>query len=133
MGQKSSRRVPLPLGEGRGEGLGSTTDHRPLTAEEGTEPAVTGGRSSVVGGQLRWGPLAVGHGAALAGWRIVAVAGVRSAPIERLLRQAAEEGRLLDLSFGRRVRSVVVLDSGHVAKLAITPETVLARWRGAEE
>lgn len=83
--------------------------------------------------QRGWGPLAVGHGAALAGWRIVAVASVRSAPIERLMRQAAEEGRLLDLSFGRRVRSVVVLDSGHVVKLALTPETVLARWRGAEE
>ena len=79
------------------------------------------------------GPVAVGYGAAVAGHRIVAVAGARSAPIERLVRQATEEGRLIDLSFGRRVRSVLVLDSGHVVKTALTPETVIHRWRGEEE
>ena len=78
------------------------------------------------------GPVAVGYGAAVAGHRIVAVASARSAPVERLVRQATEEGRLIDLSYGRRVRSVIVLDSGHVVKTALSPETVIHRWRGEE-
>ena len=93
--------------------------------EAGRRGATQPGGSSV-------GPVAVGYGAAVAGQRILAVASARSAPIERLVRQAAEEGRLIDLSFGRRVRSVLVLDSGHVVKTALSPETIVHRWRGEE-
>jgi regulator of extracellular matrix RemA (YlzA/DUF370 family) len=75
-------------------------------------------------------PLAVGHGGAIAAQRIVAVAHARSMPIERLVRQAAQDGRLIDLSFGRRVSTVVIMDSGHVIQVALAAETVIARWGG---
>ena len=96
------------------------------TVEEGARRHVSRPSATAVG------PVAVGYGAAVAGHRIIAVASARSAPVERLVRQATEDGRLIDLSFGRRVRAVIVLDSGHVVKTALSPETIIHRWRGEE-
>jgi extracellular matrix regulatory protein A len=78
------------------------------------------------------GPIVVGYGGAVARERVVAVANARSAPIERLVKEAGEAGRLIDLSFGRRVRALIFMDSGHVVKVALSPETIIARWRGEE-
>ena len=91
------------------------------------------GQATRAGATAGGWPLAVGHGGAIAGHRIIAVAAARSLPIERLVRQAGEEGRLIDLSYGQRVRTVVVMDSGHVVQVALTPETVTARWLGSRE
>lgn len=76
------------------------------------------------------GPVTVGFGGVVAAQRIVAVANPESAPIRRAMRRAQEEGRLIDLTFGRRVRSVLFMDSGHVVRIALRPKTLLARWRG---
>ena len=73
-------------------------------------------------------PLSVGFGGAVAAQRIVAVGNPQSAPIERAVRWAAEQGKLIDLTYGRRIRAVLFMDSGHVVRVAITPETVLSRW-----
>lgn len=81
----------------------------------------------------RRGPVWVGFGGAVAGERIVAVANPESAPVQRALRQAQEAGRLIDLTFGRQIRSVVFMDSGHVIRLAVSPETLVARWARTEE
>jgi regulator of extracellular matrix RemA (YlzA/DUF370 family) len=81
--------------------------------------------------QRRWGvgqPVSVGFGGAVAGDRIVALANPNSAPIQRAVRQAREEGRLIDLTFGRRIRAVLFLDSGHVIRVAVSPETLFVRW-----
>jgi hypothetical protein len=67
-------------------------------------------------------------GGAVAGERIVAVAQPESAPVQRAMKRAAKTGMLVDLTFGRRVRAVVFMDSGHVVRVAISPETVQARW-----
>lgn len=91
------------------------------------------GQSARSGATSGGWPLAVGHGGAIAGHRIIAVAPARSLPIERLVRQAAEDGRLIDLSYGQRVRAVVVMDSGHVIQVALTPETITTRWLGSRE
>lgn len=76
-------------------------------------------------------PVEVGFGGAIAGERVVAVAQADSAPVRRALRYAAEHGLLIDLTYGRQVRTVLFLDSGHVARVALEPEEFVARWRGA--
>jgi regulator of extracellular matrix RemA (YlzA/DUF370 family) len=73
-------------------------------------------------------PLSVGFGGAVAGDRIVALANPRSAPIQRAVRRAKEEGRLIDLTFGRRIRAVLFMDSGHVIRVTVSPETLFVRW-----
>lgn len=77
------------------------------------------------------GPLAVGLGGAVAGDRIVAVARPESAPVQRAMKRAAKAGTLIDLTFGRRVRAVIFMDSGHIVRMAISPETFQARWTEA--
>jgi hypothetical protein len=79
------------------------------------------------------GPVTVGFGGAVAGERIVAVANPGSAPIQRAVRWAAKEGHLIDLTYGRRIRAVLFMDSGHVVRVAITPETILARWSECDD
>ena len=44
------------------------------------------------------------------------------------MQRAAEAGNLVDLTFGRRVRAVVFMDSGHIVRVPISPETLQARW-----
>lgn len=78
-------------------------------------------------------PLSLGPGAAIARGRMVAVATPESAPIERLIQMAGKEGRLIDLTFGGRMRAVVVMDTGHLIIVALTPEALIGRWRGDEE
>lgn len=76
------------------------------------------------------GPIAVSAGAAVAGERIIALAPADSAPVQRAMRRAAEQGLLIDLTYGRRVRCALFMDSGHVVRLALRPERFLARWSG---
>lgn len=81
--------------------------------------------------QQRWPaghPVSVGFGGAVAGDRIIALANPKSAPIQRAMRHAKEEGRLIDLTFGRRIRAVLFMDSGHVVRVAVSLETLLVRW-----
>lgn len=75
--------------------------------------------------------LPLGHGAAVALDRVVALANPRSAPVQRLAQQAEAAGRLLDLTFGRRTRAVLLLDSGHVVLASLSADTVLGRWAAA--
>jgi regulator of extracellular matrix RemA (YlzA/DUF370 family) len=77
-------------------------------------------------------PVWVGFGGAVAGDRIVALANPGSAPIQRAARRAREEGRLIDLTFGRRIRTVLFMDSGHVIRTSVSPETLLGRWSEIE-
>ena len=81
--------------------------------------------------QQKWSagqPVSVGFGGAVAGDRIIALANPKSSPIQRAMRHAGEEGRLVDLTFGRRIRAVLFMDSGHLVRVAISPETLLIRW-----
>lgn len=71
-------------------------------------------------------------GGILALGRTVAVAQVNSAPIKRLV-EAIGSDRVIDLTFGRPRHSVVILDSGHVALVNLTPQVLLARLREVED
>ncbi len=79
--------------------------------------------------------LHVGFGSVVAVNRVLVVAAPDSAPIRRMIQEARETNRLIDLTYGRRTKSVVVLDSGHLVLAPIQPETMagrLARQRGSE-
>jgi len=74
----------------------------------------------------------IGFGNMVSAERLLAVVSPDSAPIKRLTQEVREQGLLIDASFGRRTRSVLVMDSGHVILSALPPETVSARLNGKE-
>ena len=60
--------------------------------------------------------------------RIIAIASPDSAPIKRLVQDAKEENRVIDVSCGRRTRAVIITDSDHVVLSAIQAETIANRF-----
>lgn len=70
--------------------------------------------------------------------RLIAIVAPDSAPIKRIIQEARDRGMLIDASYGRRTRSVIVMDTDHIILSAILPETVAGRLNekgtvGAEE
>ncbi len=79
--------------------------------------------------------LHIGFGSVVAANRVLAVMAPDSAPIRRMVQEARDANKLIDLTYGRRTKSVIVLDSGHLILAPIHPETMagrLDRRRGAE-
>ena len=74
----------------------------------------------------------IGFGNMVAVERIVAIASPDSAPIKRLVQDAKEGGRTIDVSCGRRTRAVIITDSEHVILSAIQAETITNRLTGGE-
>jgi regulator of extracellular matrix RemA (YlzA/DUF370 family) len=74
----------------------------------------------------------IGFGNIVAANRIVAIVGPESAPIKRVIQEAREKGILIDATYGRRTRAVIVSDSGHVILSAVQPETVANRLSSRE-
>ena len=79
--------------------------------------------------------ISIGFGSTVCAERILAVIAPESAPIKRLIQEARERGMLLDASFGRRTKSVLLMDTDHVILSSVTPETIAARMeeKNAEE
>ncbi len=78
----------------------------------------------------------IGFGNMVSSSRLVAVISPESAPIKRMIQEAREKGSLIDATYGRRTRAVIVTDSGHLVLSAIQPETVAGRFAervGAED
>lgn len=69
----------------------------------------------------------IGFGNMVSAERLVAVISPDSAPIKRIIKEAREQGRLVDASYGRSTRAVLIMDSDHVILSALQPETVAAR------
>lgn len=59
--------------------------------------------------------------------RLIAIVSPDSAPIKRIIQEARDRGMLIDASYGRRTRSVIVMDTDHIILSAILPETVAGR------
>jgi regulator of extracellular matrix RemA (YlzA/DUF370 family) len=74
----------------------------------------------------------IGFGNMVSAGRIVAITCPDSAPVKRLVQDAKDGGRAIDVTCGRKTRSVLVLDSDHVLLSAIQPETVVSRLMGSE-
>ncbi|MCD8085930.1 MAG: DUF370 domain-containing protein [Clostridiales bacterium] len=64
--------------------------------------------------------------------RIVTVVSPDSAPIKRLVQEGRDRGVLIDATYGRRTRSVIVTDSDHVILSAVQPETIAGRVNGRD-
>lgn len=69
----------------------------------------------------------IGFGNIVAANRVIAVVSPESAPIKRIIQEARESGMLIDATYGRRTRAVIITDSDHVILSAIQPETVSHR------
>ena len=69
----------------------------------------------------------IGFGNMVASDRIVTIVSPDSAPIKRLIQDAKDEGRVIDVSCGRRTRAVIITDSEHVILSAIQSETIANR------
>ena len=69
----------------------------------------------------------IGFGNMVAAERVVAVVSPDSAPIKRLIQDAKDQGRTIDVSCGRRTRAVIITDSDHVILSAIQTETITNR------
>ena len=70
----------------------------------------------------------IGFGNIVSANRIIAIVSPESAPIKRIITEAREKGQLIDATYGRRTRAVIITDSSHVVLSAIQPETVAHRF-----
>ena len=75
----------------------------------------------------------IGFGNIVSASRMVAIIGPESAPVKRIIQEVREERRLIDATYGRRTRAVIVMDSGHVVLSAVQPETVAHRLDAKED
>ena len=69
----------------------------------------------------------IGFGNMVSSARLLAIVSPDSAPIKRVIQEAKDRGMLIDASFGRRTRSVVIMDTDHVILSAIQPEVLAGR------
>lgn len=75
----------------------------------------------------------IGFGNMVSATRIIAIVSPESAPIKRIIQDVRDKGQLIDATYGRRTRAVLIMDSGHVILSAIQPETVAGRMSGKSE
>ncbi len=69
----------------------------------------------------------IGFGNIVAANRIISIVSPESAPIKRIVQEARERGMLIDATYGRRTRAVIITDSDHIILSAVQPETVAHR------
>lgn len=75
----------------------------------------------------------IGFGSMVAAGRILAVVDPDSAPIKRVVQEARDRGMLIDASYGRKTRAVLLMDTDHVILSALPTETLCARWMDRPE
>ena len=75
----------------------------------------------------------IGFGNMVSAGRIIAVVSPESAPIKRIITDAREKSLLIDATYGRRTRAVIIVDNGCIILSAISPETISGRLTGKSE
>ena len=75
----------------------------------------------------------IGFGSLVAANRVLAVVAPDSAPIKRVIQEARDRAMLVDASYGRKTKAVILMDTDHVILSAIAPETIYARWMDKQE
>ncbi|HIS52810.1 MAG TPA: DUF370 domain-containing protein [Candidatus Onthomonas avicola] len=76
--------------------------------------------------------LNIGYGNMVSADRIIAIVSPDSAPIKRIIQEGRDRGMLIDATYGRRTRSVIIADTDHVILSALLPETISGRLEGRE-
>ena len=74
----------------------------------------------------------IGFGNMVSANRLIAIVSPESAPIKRIIQDSRDRGTLIDATYGRRTRAVLITDSDHVILSAVQPETVANRAAGQE-
>ena len=69
----------------------------------------------------------IGYGNAVSAERLVAVVSPESAPIKRIVQDARDRGMLIDATYGRKTKSVLIMDSDHVVLSAVLPSSIAGR------
>lgn len=72
----------------------------------------------------------IGFGSMVAAGRVLTIVAPDSAPIKRVVQEARDRGMLIDASYGRKTKAVILMDTDHVILSAISPEVISARWTG---
>lgn len=75
-----------------------------------------------------YGLINIGFGNVVIGDRVIAIVNPESSPLKRLKDIAKEEGKLIDATYGRKTRAIVITDSNHIILSAIQPETISGRF-----
>ena len=75
----------------------------------------------------------IGFGNMVSASRLIAIVSPESAPIKRMVQEARDRGVLVDATYGRRTRAVLITDSDHIILSALQPGTVAGRLNGREE
>ena len=74
----------------------------------------------------------IGFGSMVAAGRVLAIVAPDSAPIKRVIQEARDRGMLIDASYGRKTKTVILMDTDHIVLSALTPETIGERWQSAD-
>jgi len=77
--------------------------------------------------------LNIGFGNIVSANRIISIVSPESAPIKRIIQDARDRATLIDATYGRRTRAVIIMDSEHVILSAVQPETVAQRLYGKDD
>ena len=75
----------------------------------------------------------IGFGSMVAANRVLAIVAPDSAPIKRVVQEARDRAMLIDASYGRKTKAVILMDTDHVILSAVPPETIYARWMDKQE
>ena len=75
----------------------------------------------------------IGFGSMVAAGRVLSMLSPDSAPIKRIVQEAKDRGMLIDASYGRATKTVILMDTDHVILSALTPEVLSARWLDKQE
>ena len=77
--------------------------------------------------------IGIGFGSMVAAQRVLAIVEPDSAPIKRVVQEARDRGMLIDASYGRKTKAVLLMDTDHVILSALTPEALSGRWEDKQE
>ena len=75
----------------------------------------------------------IGFGSMVAAGRVLSMLAPDSAPIKRIVQEAKERGMLIDASYGRATKTVILMDTDHVILSALTTEVLSERWQSGRE
>ena len=77
--------------------------------------------------------IGIGFGSMVTAQRVLAIMEPDSAPIKRVVQEARDRGMLIDASYGRKTKAVILMDTDHVILSALTPDVLSERWQDKEE
>ena len=75
----------------------------------------------------------IGFGSMVAAGRVLSMLAPDSAPIKRIGQEAKDRGMLIDASYGRATKTVILMDTDHVILSALTPDVLAARWQDKQD